>query len=181
MVSCGWERGFELLIRIDPPRHHRRDLRKSPHPILTRFQNQLILRIRQISQYQSLHISHVSRGEDSTYMIDTARYDRYQIFQFYCPIFYFACTPKCLSYGIEEYIGWTSVHSHTWNCLIVHPQTIDQLHSIERVMRTDLLRSRFRHTSISPRSYRINQIPLRRYHSLFSSSSRRQPATFPVL
>jgi hypothetical protein len=63
-------------------------------------------------------------------MIYTARNDHYEIFQFYCPIFYLACTLECFSYSIEEDIGWTSVHSYPRRDLVVHPQTIYQLRLI---------------------------------------------------
>jgi len=48
-----------------------------------------------------------------THMIYTARNDHYQIFQFNRPIFYLARTLECLSYSVEEYIGWTSVQCHS--------------------------------------------------------------------
>jgi len=115
---------FRLLIRLDPPRHHRRDLRKPSHPILTRFHNQLILRIRQISQYQALDISNIPW--QGAHMIDTACNNHDQIFQFYRSILYFACSPECLSYRIEEYVGRTSIQCNSWCCLIVQPQTTHQ-------------------------------------------------------
>ena len=66
--EAGFDRSIRSLIRIDPPWHHRRHPRKSTHAILTRLHHQLILRVRQIAQYQSLLVSrgNASRVEQLT-------------------------------------------------------------------------------------------------------------------
>jgi len=72
------------------------------------------------------HQSDLSEYDKTPHMIYTARNDHYKIFQFYCPIFYLACTLECLTYSVEEYSGWTSVQCHPGRCLIIQPQTIYQ-------------------------------------------------------
>jgi len=66
--EAGSDRSIGSLIRIDSSGHHRRHLWESTHAILTRLHHQLVLRIRQIAQYQSLLVSrgNASRVEQLT-------------------------------------------------------------------------------------------------------------------